>query len=482
MVFPLFEVEKGAILMNNRNLEFRNAFGGITNFLTKYFGYVLVKDGVNKSLYCPNHADSENNRKGINCHSNDTNDTWFCYSCANEGSHIAHGGSYIAAVMENKNMSKAEAVRWLCKEAGIENKATEYSVKDIREMFVMECHRNLIAKMNETEEFNAAAKYLANRGFIMRTLRKFGVGYSNSEELKTLRQKGISQEMLVKAGILRTSKKGRIYNAFRGRIVMMVGENIYGRAVSSESGLKHLYTMGGNTVFNKTAALAKKRDILFVVESAFDALTINQFIERLGMNWAVIATCGTHGIRDADLVEFVKDASPVETIIIPDCDPWVNESGRRHMAGQTAGLEKAKKFALKELPVRLLVLPPNSDPNDLSKNKVGAGKFKEMVLRAMPPVKYELFCEAHYYDLKDFGGKSGFLEKAKAIIANHYLVMRSEVIIYLVQLTKLPIGEVEDFFTNAVKQSAVCEYFRRCRAKGLTDEMILNHIQGLLKK
>ena len=55
-----------------------------------------------------------------------------------------------------------------------------------------------------------------------------------------------------------------------------------------------------------------EKDIIFIVESAFDALTINQYIHRLGRNWAVIGTCGTHGVKTEKLIKFIKESNPIE--------------------------------------------------------------------------------------------------------------------------------------------------------------------------
>lgn len=463
--------------MKDYTLEFRKSFGGITNFLTTYCGYRLVKPGINAGLWCPNHADSETNRKGGNCHSNDAKDVWYCYSCANQGTAI-HKGSYVEACMANMNMDRKEAFRWLCDKAGISIGNVEYDPVDIRRMFVEICHKNLMTNMNSIEDYMGASQYIASRGFILRTLKTYRIGYSNSSELKELNAKGISKEMLIKAGILHLSKKGKYYNAFRNRVVMMVGNSLYGRDIRPTPYLKHYYSNSGNSIFNTLSCIGEK-DIIFVVESAFDALTIQQYINRLGKPWAVIATCGTQGIKIEELMKFIKEMNPVETVFIPDNDPWVKD-GVKHAPGQMAVIKKAKEFVKNNFAIRILVLPENSDPNDLSKNQVRARDFENMVNKALPFVPFEIYCASHFFDLKFGGAKTAFLEKVKRLIGTTNIPATSLVINQVSKLVNMKPVEVRDYLQDTLKENLAVNYYKRLIAKGLNDEDVIQHIKSLI--
>lgn len=479
--------------MRDYNSEFRKAFGSITLFLEKYCGYRVVRRGgvgEQSSLWCPHHADTDNNRKGMNCHSNDDKDVWYCYTCKNEGAHIA-SGSYVQAIMEARNMSKEEAFEWCCNEAGIKRgKTNGYDPVSVRRMFVQECHRRLMENYStEGSDYHLATEYITKRGFIGKTVTKYAMGYSNSSELDALKSKGITTEDLIRADILRKSKKnGRLYNAFRGRVVMMCGNNIYGRAISDDKVLKHLYTSSGNLIFNAVSAEKQKRDKLFIVESIYDALSIEQFIDRLGLNATCVGTLGTQGIKLDKLVAWVKKVNPVEVIIIPDSDPWFNQKnlGRRHMAGQKAGLKKAKALMQEGISVRLMPLKTGMDPNDLSKvmpdgTRVGAKDFLEMINKAMPVLQFEIFCEAHYYKFSCLGAKDAFLAKVRDIVLSNNIRLSSEIVRYISAIIHTEEDEVRDYFSNTLLMRSTMDYFQKCYAGGYSDQQILDHIHKFME-
>ena len=465
---------------------FRAKLGTITQVLVKYGGYRVVREGHGggqNSLWCPHHNDSEGNRRGENCHANDSNNTWFCYSCANDGSQAIHGGSYVQVIMQAHNMDNKEAFRFLVHECGEDlREDIKRTTVDVRKEFARVCAKRFIEKMNRDPRYNAAAKYCAGRGFVMRTIKKFLVGFSTGDEIEILHQQGITNEELLEAGIFAiSSRTGKMYNAFRGRVTMMTGDNLYGRDINPDTRLRHRYTTSGNSVFNLNAAKAVRRDAVLVVEAAFDAMTLDQYIRRLGMNWSVIATCGTHGIKDEDLMKVMKDLDPLEVIFVPDCDPW-QKGGKKHAPGQYSVLKKAKVFTKNGFNVRVLCLPENSDPNDLSKNGIGAGKFKKMVDGALPVVNYEIYAESHSYDLTQVGARESFLQKCKEILASNNVGLTSDIVAQVAELVGKTAEEVSSFLSGSFMKSAVMQYFGICHRHGMTDEEIVKHISELFAK
>lgn len=467
---------------NNYEAAFRAAFGPISTFLVKECGYQIAHGNSGDrmvSLRCPYHEGNQKNNSGHYCHADDTKGVWHCFKCANEGGHLSDGGSYVQALMEAKNMDAKEAFRYLCDKAGLQQSNYEYSTQEIRSLYTNACYDLLKANSgNPNSPYAVAIAYLTGRGFTMESIDRHRVGYCDGfKAISSLRKKGITEDQLFKAGILRHSKKsGKAYPAFGGRVTMMTGENLYGRAVSPENTLRHFYTQSSNSVFNE-AVLDKDRDILFIVESAFDAITIEQYIRVLGVNWSVIATCGTKGIKMEDLKALLNRATPAEIILIPDSDPWYQDNGRHHAAGQTAGLAKARALEAAGFRVRIMVLPDNSDPNDLSKKKVTAAAFEDMVRKSLSPAKFAIYCTAHYYTLGEHNSNIGFLNMVRKSLGRYKVCLTAEILDYLILLTQEDGTEIKKLLAPAVKRSDALDFIRSEISRGKNIEDVMADLQ-----
>lgn len=457
-------------------------YGSITGLLTQECGCQVVHaGGANTSLICPNHGDNKKNQRGNYLHANDQKGSWKCWKCENEGSHIAHAGYAVEAIMEYRHMDRKEAFRYLCDKVGFKtDEDYEYRDSDVRSMFVRICQDLLQEKANEPE-YAVAIDYLHSRGFNDYQIKKhagFCVGF---EAVSRLRKKGFKDERLYECGILNRSKKsGKFYPAFNNRIVLMIGDNLYGRTIDPENSLRHLYSRGKNSLFNGMM-LGREWDKIFVVESAFDAISIEQYISELGANWCVIGTCGTKGIKTPELVKLLKECFPAEVVVIPDCDSWYNGNHIRHAPGQKAGLAKARAFEAAGLKTRVLVLPANSDPNDLTKNGFTAEQFEQMVQVALSPVKYAIYCEAHYHRCgSSHSANISFLNEVRKSLIKYKVYLSSEVFDYLEQLTKESRAEIERYMCPSLKKSDALDYVRSEVIRGRNIDDVLAEIRQAL--
>ena len=180
-------------------------WGGIQGLMVSEFGYVIAQQGDDAKMVCPNHT-SEANNHGGNCHASNSKGVWQCFSCG-------EGGGYLDLVMINKNMTKAEAIRWLAEETGFSlGVSQERSPKDVRQAFVRLCHQNLMDGIAKKDaRYLLAETYLRNRGMSAKTIKKFSVGFCvrHGNEISQMKKLGYTGEEMEKAHILRTSKKGQ---------------------------------------------------------------------------------------------------------------------------------------------------------------------------------------------------------------------------------------------------------------------------------
>ena len=467
--------------MNSKELQEKaKASMPLSKFLEAYCGYKIIGGhGENVRMVCPNHT-NKNNMAGLNCGVNDVKGVGYCFHCG-------EGFSYLSALIQAKNIDIKEACRTLAEILGIDNgEEFVYTADDIRQLYISLCHEWLLS--HKDSDGKAAWEYLMNRGFTEASIKRFRIGFNpeGAKEswviIQEMFSKGISLKAIREADIVRLSKKsGKKYVAFSGRVTMMAGKNVYGRTIDAQNAFRHNYTNSGNSLFNDVA-LAKGRNVVFVVEAAFDAISIEQYCRELKNNSCCIATLGTHGIPNEELVSLLKEAAPAEVVVIPDCDPWYN-NGQRHAVGQKAGLEKARMLEAAGFAVRVMVLPFGVDPNDLSKNGVPAQEFYDKYYcRAITPAKFAVYCEGHFYKGlgKSHSANIAFLNNVKKVLASGKVVIRKEIIDYLAQLTREPVEDINNIFNHSLEKSYALSFFRTCRLNGISDEDTLRFIQKAL--
>ena len=136
----------------------------------------------------------------------------------------------------------------------------------------------------------AAREYLKGRGVNLETVKKFQLGFAPNEWdalLKYLKSKGISEELMLKAGLIiaREGKSG-FYDRFRNRIVFPILDiqNRFvafgARAMADSDGAKYinspetvLYTKGQHMFgLQLTKAAVGKLDRIIVVEGYMDMI------------------------------------------------------------------------------------------------------------------------------------------------------------------------------------------------------------------
>ena len=466
--------------MNTRELVDQiKATMPLSKFLEQFCGYKIVSgSGENVNVVCPYH-NNKTNLQGGNCRVNDVKGVGYCFHCG-------EGFNYLSAYMQAHNCELREACKELSEKLGIKDAEFVYSAIDIRQTYVSMCHKWLME--HREKEGKAAWDYLIGRGFTEASIKRFKIGFNpeGSQEswviIKEMFHKGISLDKLKEADIVRVSKKsGKNYVAFSGRVTMMTGNNVYGRTIDSKNLFRHNYTNSSNCLFNEIA-LSKERNTIFIVEAAFDAISIEQFCRELKNDSCCIGTLGTHGVSDEELAKVLKEASPAEVVIIPDSDNWLNSNGERHAVGQKAGLEKARFLENSGLNVRIVILPQGVDPNDLSKTETAQSFYDKYYCRAVTPTKYALYCEGHYY-----GGLGtshsvniAFLNNAKKLIEKNNVVIRKEILDYLHQLTNEPITDISNMLNHTLERAYTLSFFRNCRLKGISDEKALAYIKQQL--
>lgn len=186
----------------------------------------LKKSGRNYMGLCPFHRE----KSPSFCVSIDKQ-IFKCFGCS-------EGGNVITFIMKIENIDFWEAVEMLAERANIDTtryevnnyynkiESTKKDMKDIMYKLNRDVglfyHNNLIELLKEDR--NDVKDYIISRKLDIKTINKFGIGYSTGKETlyDYLIRLGYSDEEIMASDIILKSKTGRKYDRFFDRIMFPI--------------------------------------------------------------------------------------------------------------------------------------------------------------------------------------------------------------------------------------------------------------------
>ncbi len=319
-------------------------------------------------------------------------DHYHCFGCG------AHGDA-ITFVMQNEGAGFMETVQRLAGEAGLEvpplspaiaeAERRRHTLAGVLEMAAAGFQRRLFLP-----EGRAALGYLTNRGLAEETIRRFGLGWSGEGRgtlAADLSREGITTELLVEAGLLRTDEAtGRTYDLFFNRVMFPIRDRRGG-----------LISFGGRTLGDgqpkylngpETSLFAKRRSLygldlareavrsasaraeVIVVEGYMDVIALHQ----AGFG-AAVAPLGT-ALTEEQLAELWR-LSPAPVLCFDG-----DAAGARAAARAT---ELALPLLGPDRTLQLASVPAGEDPDTIVRTR-GRSGF-DSVLQARRPLTEALF-------------------------------------------------------------------------------------------
>ena len=347
---------------------------------------------------------------------------FYCFSCA-------EGGDAIKFVQKIDGLSFVEAVERLAARAGVELRYEQGGYVPGQEQSqrrrLIEAHRaaaEYYAERLGGSDAAPARAFLAERGFELADIQRFGVGYSPKawEDLtRHLRGRGFTDSELIAAGLSREGNRGA-RDRFRGRLMWPI-RDLSGDVIAfgarkldpDDDGPKYLNTPE-TSLFRKSTVLygadLAKREIAqrrqaVIVEGYTDVMACH----LAGVPTAV-ATCGT---------SFGEDHIKVLRRLIMDSDAFTGEviftfdgdaAGQR-AAQRAFGMEE--KFATQTY---VTVEPNGLDPCDL-RLAHGDGAVRDLVARRVPLFEFAIKGVLGRHDLNTTEGQLAALDEAAPIVA-----------------------------------------------------------------
>jgi DNA primase len=294
--------------------------------------------------------------------------------------------------------------------------------------------------------------YFEERGFRPEIISKFKLGFAKEawdhfyqEAIKN----GFSEEMLLKSGLVKKSDQGKLYDAYRSRVIFSIhglnGKPIAfaGRILKAKDEKSPKYVNSPETdLYHKSNELyglffarqtISKQDFVYLVEGYTDVISLHQAgIEN------VVASSGTSLTENQ--IKLIKRFTQNVTVLY-DGDA----------AGIKASLRGIDMLLEAGLNVRIVLFPDGEDPDSYCK-KLG-------------PLPFAAFLDEHKQDFILF--KAGLLQAE----AGNDPIKKAE----LLRDIMLSIGKIPDAFKRA-------NFTRECSKILKTDEQLLvNELNRVLR-
>lgn len=326
----------------------------------------LKKRGANMWGNCPFH-----NEKTPSFSVNPARNIFKCFGCGKAGDSAKF-------LMEHEHYTYPEALRYLAKKYNITIEEKELTPEEQMAQTEREKMFNINAfadkffvdtLWNTDEGKSVGLEYFRERGFLNPIIERFHLGYSPSKwEAFTdhARQNGYQPEFLEKVGFCIKRQNGEYYDRYHGRVMFPI-HNLTGKIIGfggrilqtdPEKKLAKYQNSPESEIYQKKETLygiyfAKgaivNKDECILVEGYFDVLRMHQ----LGIE-NVVASSGTS--LTIEQIRLIKRYSKNITMLY-DGDA----------AGVHAALRGTDMILAEGMNVRVVVLPPEHDPDSFGK-------------------------------------------------------------------------------------------------------------------
>ena len=370
--------------------------------------YIKIQpSGQNYKALCPFHVE-----KTPSFHISTAKQVYKCFGCG-------EGGDVINFVMKMENLDFMDAVRLLANRCGIDinfniDEETKQKIELSKKYQDIHTEAARFYFANLVKSKNRGYDYLRNRGLDDKTIKRFGLGYSqdswNSLMDYLIEEKGYSQEELLECGLIgKSTKTDKYYDKFRNRVMFPIFDyrgNVigFGGRVLDDSLPKYLNSPD-TLIFNKRHNLyglnfARKNlssRTVILVEGYMDLISLYQY----GIKIAV-ATLGTAlTSQQARLIKRYAD----NVIISYDSDG----------PGTKASLRAIDILVEAGLSVKVLDLKDAKDPDEYVR-KYGTDEYRNAMKDAVPRIKFKIDNLKSTFDLSKDQDNIKFAQEAVNII------------------------------------------------------------------
>lgn len=327
---------------------------------------------------------------------------YYCFGCG-------AGGNVFTFLMEYENLTFVEALEQLAGKAGMELPQKNSSEEDRRRRD----KRDMILQVNKlaanyyyarlkSEKGKIGYDYLSGRGLSSETIVKFGLGYSDSNLYRYMKNKGYQDEVLKETGLFTYDEKRGPYDKFWNRVMFPILDRnnrviAFGGRVMGDAKPKYLNSPE-TLVFDKSRNLYGlnfvhgRQEGMIICEGYMDVIALHQ----AGFT-NVVASLGTAFTsqhcsllkRYTDLVYLCYDSDGAGVKAAMRAIPMLKEAG---------------------LQVKVIDMQPYKDPDEFMKG-LSREAFQDRIKQAKNSFFYELDHIRQDYDMNDPESKTRYMNE-----------------------------------------------------------------------
>ena len=385
-----------------------------TNIVSLVDGYLpLKKKGKDHWGICPFCDDGKNPSFSVS----EQKQFYYCFKCRATG-------NVISFLQSHQGFDFVESVEALASKAGLEVPyESSQASNNLRDplLYCMKAASDIFEKnLKDNNSAEKTRKYIQKERKISSEIcKKYSIGYSlNSWDAlnEELKKQGISKEVIIKAGLAKKNKEGKLYDVFRDRLMFPIKDRkgrvvgFGGRVMNPDNQPKYLNT-GDTPIFQKGKelyglyeALEVRKDLkqLFVVEGYMDTVAMSENGMRNSVATLGIATNRFHVQR---LLQVVN-----EIIFCFDGD----DAGRGAAWG---ALKNVLPAVVDGTEIKFLFLPEGEDPASLLE-KESVEDFKKRTNDAKLLSEYFIDKLTQTFDVTSLEKKASLAAKAMNHLAS----------------------------------------------------------------
>ena len=321
---------------------------------------------------------------------NDDKNFYHCFGC---GAH----GNVINFVMNDQNIEFRDAIRYLCKELGLDfnqysKNTSNYPSQEIDKIKnILNLTKSFFVNNLISSKGGFVREYVKNRNISIDIYKRFNLGYSlksSNDLIKHLMDNNFNEDFIIRSGVVgKSERNGQIYDFFRNRLMFPINDNqgntiAFGGRTLEDSDPKYLNSPDTllfkkrRTLYNYQLARnfsLKQSKSLIVVEGYLDVIAMTQ----AGL-FNVVAPLGT-ALSEEQLMLLWRTSD--EPIICMDGDKAGYMSAVRTLSIAMPLLKPGKSLGF-------VFLPEGEDPDSII-NHNGKGEIENILDR---PISMFDFC------------------------------------------------------------------------------------------
>jgi DNA primase len=389
----------------------------------------LKRTGRNYKGLCPFHA--ENTPSFVVF---PETGTWHCFGACSEG------GDIFTFVMKREGWDFQTALEELARQAGVElrprtpvQEAEDQERGRLREIMTGAAtyFHNLLLNAPQAE---GAREYVTRRGLNERSIEAFQLGYALDEwhALESyMAARGYEQQELVAAGLLVEREDQRVYDRFRGRLMIPIRDRrgrtvAFGARTLDPEGVPKYLNSPQTLLFDKSSTLFGLDRALKGIRAAERAVIVEGYMDVIQAHQYgfhdVVAQLGT-ALTEENLKQLMRHTKRVILALDPDAAGQAATMRGLDVAREALEPEWEPVFDARGLlgvearltaDIRVLTLPKGHDPDDLIRSD--PARWAELVDQAVPLVEHYMQTLMRGQDLADPKVKGQLTESLAPVI------------------------------------------------------------------